>query len=354
MFADNSANAAIYSNGEVLVEESCFSDNKATLPGLIVVSKAESVLILENFDTNQERNSSVGGLDTCFGIFAHDTDYCFQFRTSEKLCDAGLFSYSPSESSSPSGLSYLSPPFFSLEPSDEVLTLTPSSSTQPSISVMPTSTSQRPSEFPFLSLMPTITIETSVPPKNDSFDWGNMSCYDDIINFQNALMKNETAGQTFIICPNSVFNLTDVGVSLLILENNVTIQCGDNGLRENNCVLWGGNDQITIEGDETYLLGLTLIASNRVSVLSKSSGKVYTKDCEWSMHKGLAVVMVYRGDMLSIPELFENQNALQASGQVAEVIVEGCLFMVRINGSISEYVIFTFSPDTYLKCSFQV
>lgn len=151
------------------------------------------------------------------------------------------------------------------------------------------------------------------------------ACYADIETLQIAL-KNENASKSFVICPESVFNLTDSNSALIIQEDNVTIQCGESGVVEDKCTLWGGEDQVTITGDGALLKGLTLIGSERVSVLLTGNGTTRMESCEWSSHEGLAVIMTYSGDLSSIPVLSDDQNKSLSAEQASEVILQRGFF----------------------------
>jgi len=68
-------------------------------------------------------------------------------------------------------------------------------------------------------------------------------CYSNLAELQ--LDINEASAEisaTYILCPNAVF---EVGMAPLVPKSNSIIQCGEDGSSENNCVLEGGQLQIT-------------------------------------------------------------------------------------------------------------
>mmetsp|Transcript_17184 Transcript_17184/g.25400 ORF Transcript_17184/g.25400 Transcript_17184/m.25400 type:complete len:1241 (+) Transcript_17184:151-3873(+) len=171
------------------------------------------------------------------------------------------------------------------------------------------------------------------------------SCYDDIIVLQTAL-ENQKAGETFVICPQSVLNLTDSNSSLIIQKENLTIQCGDSGAVEDKCTVWGGDYQVKIIGDGALLKGLTLIGSEHVSVLLAGNGTTRIESCEFLSHDGVAVILAYNGDMSTIPGISSGQNTSLSVEHASEVILESAFFednhvemgvVTILEGNLSSY-----------------
>ena len=77
----------------------------------------------------------------------------------------------------------------------------------------------------------------------------------------------------------------------LILRPNVTIQCGEDGSRENNCVLFGGDYGVFAAGlffgseilDDVVVQGMRFVNSNRYNVLLRQPGKVSFVDCSFTV-----------------------------------------------------------------------
>jgi hypothetical protein len=70
-----------------------------------------------------------------------------------------------------------------------------------------------------------------------------------------------------------------------IASSGVTLKCGYNGVRENNCVVSGGATQFVIRNSVTkiFLMGLTMIGSSELSVYGGATeGSVASFiDCDW-------------------------------------------------------------------------
>mmetsp|Transcript_25365 Transcript_25365/g.38451 ORF Transcript_25365/g.38451 Transcript_25365/m.38451 type:complete len:1326 (-) Transcript_25365:194-4171(-) len=181
----------------------------------------------------------------------------------------------------------------------------------------------------------------------------SQSCYNDLDDLQTALVDQE-AGQAFVVCPESTLNLTGSNSSLIITEDNVTIQCGDMGIIEDKCTLLGGDIQVKIMGDGLLLHGLIFLESMGVSVLLTGNGTVHIDSCEWSSHNGIAVIMAYQGDMSMMPQLSLDQNLSSSTDQTSRLIIEGSLFknnhvemgiVTMLEGNISSH------SSTFLKNS---
>ena len=97
-------------------------------------------------------------------------------------------------------------------------------------------------------------------------------CHSDWVQLSLALGETGiSTTKTFILCNNSVFDLTRVPqehVPIVIDKSNITIQCGDDGARMNMCLISGGSSHFRLQGTSTNVkfMGLTLIGSSDVSI----------------------------------------------------------------------------------------
>lgn len=116
-------------------------------------------------------------------------------------------------------------------------------------------------------------------------------CYSDWGMLVNAINTAAQRGQggVFILCPMTTFLVDAFSKSqpVIIQQSSTVLQCGDSGLRENSCVIFGGEVQILILGGATDVIfrGLTMISSSKASVnaTGNSSVKATFADCEWTV-----------------------------------------------------------------------
>jgi hypothetical protein len=117
------------------------------------------------------------------------------------------------------------------------------------------------------------------------------SCYSDWGMLVNAINSAAQQGQggVFTLCPMTTFLVDEFSVSrpVTIQQSSTVLQCGENGLRQNSCVIFGGQVQFVILGGATDVIfrGLTMISSSQISVNASgnASAKATFADCEWTV-----------------------------------------------------------------------
>ena len=131
----------------------------------------------------------------------------------------------------------------------------------------------------------------------------------DLIRSQEQLVLDESSARTYILCPNTVYQVADVlhqsqaysdGQSpLRISKSNVRIRCGDDGSSENNCILKGGvyqlgffrvssSDTADLEAaspatrkrlENVTVQGLTFNSAGTFNILIENEGDLTITDC---------------------------------------------------------------------------
>lgn len=157
----------------------------------------------------------------------------------------------------------------------------------------------------------------------------NDECFSTATSLGTAL-EAQTSNQEFRICANSMLTLEG---PLVIHQDNVTISCGENGTRSEQCALFGGEaNQVHIQGDGARLKGLTLIGSTEEASVLCSGGnqsKAYIQDCEFSGHQGVAALMIYNTTGSTENNISTWQDIYTSITSSMEVSVKGCSFEVR-------------------------
>jgi hypothetical protein len=89
--------------------------------------------------------------------------------------------------------------------------------------------------------------------------------------------------------------VADSGSPPIPLRPNLHIRCGDDGNRDNNCVVMGGDLQV--DGTNFYGLpaeldlnsvvveGFTFVGTTKYSVYAAKKGDITFVDCEWRVRK---------------------------------------------------------------------
>lgn len=130
------------------------------------------------------------------------------------------------------------------------------------------------------------------------------SCYTDWNDLQEdiSLAANSRVGGTFTICPGSVFILSEdeEDSPLVVSVSNTVIQCGEEGALDNDCIIFGGSNQVSIQGSpqNVHFNGISFLGSLSVSVLAggASEAKATFSECEFAGHVGSAVALVFNED----------------------------------------------------------
>jgi hypothetical protein len=109
--------------------------------------------------------------------------------------------------------------------------------------------------------------------------------YTKLTALQNARGGNNSVSVTYVICPNTVFDLTnDIEWNL---NGNTNYLCGEDGSSKNNCVVTGGEFQFSISlfpygfsnKDNILLSGFTFEKAGISNAAIASSGSFTIRDC---------------------------------------------------------------------------
>lgn len=293
-FLNNTGNTTIYSKGFTLVENSCFSDNEATLPGEIVV--AEAMFVEGNYSSNQGIKNVVGGLGDCFGIFAVDTVSCLQFELVESC---PVHSSSPAPSISPAGEPSLpSNGIISFHPSDDLLNITDTPSMAPSVSNIP-STLPYHSNQPSLSfsLAPSLSIFPSSSVSPTFLNYSETQCIFNWTDLTSQINSHDEASfSMFTLCSDTQFDFSAGELEpLKITSSNLLLKCFDSA-----CEFSGGSRHIILEGSiqNVTIVGITFsdvegVESSTIYGNLSSPASITFQDCKWFRNKGRAVIELH-------------------------------------------------------------
>jgi hypothetical protein len=105
--------------------------------------------------------------------------------------------------------------------------------------------------------------------------------------------SNNAVPVTYVICPNTTFNLKKT--LTWDLNGNTKYLCGENGSSTNNCVVTGGEFQFGIafypydfsDKDNILLSGFTFEKARIASAAIASSGNFIIRDCVFKVRKQL-------------------------------------------------------------------
>ena len=141
----------------------------------------------------------------------------------------------------------------------------------------------------------------------------------DLIRSQEQLVLDESTSRTYILCPNTVYELADVlhqgqaysdGQSpLRISKSNVRIRCGEDGSSDNNCILKGGvyqlgffrvsqSDIADLEAstatpqriENVTVQGLTFNSAGTFNILIENEGDLTIADCVFVENNNVALI----------------------------------------------------------------
>lgn len=118
-----------------------------------------------------------------------------------------------------------------------------------------------------------------------------ISSYAELTSLEAARGNNNAVPVTYIICPNTVFNLT--GEFEWNLNGNTNYVCGYDGASTNNCVVTGGEFQFTVSlfpynfssKDNIVISGFTFEKAAIASGAIASSGNFEICDCIFKVRK---------------------------------------------------------------------
>lgn len=310
---------------------SCFDSIKLNSTNIVFIQSGSNLVENENnFVRNIEANNAT---DICEGIFVESPGSdCVQNLPCEGVCMlmngssclAGTntnLSSKPSMSSIPSTMpSKSSIPTTSHNPTEidvslespstrPSITVTSFPSFLPSISSFPTNfagevfpssdpssvpkneLSSMPSSLPSMSPRPSISarpsIRTSLLPSHDPTS--APSCYDntsDLVKAIDILSITTSSINTIRLCPRTIFDFDRLDDSsnlpLRIERGSLTFQCGELGLRSDECVIFGGIRQFEVgTALEVNFVGITFVGATieSVTVTRLSSSSILFMNC---------------------------------------------------------------------------
>lgn len=189
-----------------------------------------------------------------------------------------------------------------------------------------------------------------------------LDCYTSTLDILLAQLSDKPTPQAYILCPNTKikigtfnnplindFRVVDGDYSILAVRNNVTIQCGKDGRKENNCVIDGGFVQVltlqkvsTPHGlvdyngtvDNLTIRGLTFTGSLKnmghfggASVsLSHPGRNIRFEDCLWTgMSAQIGFVGTYRNYVQSLA-------SVPLDAQSVDVTFSDCIIQHSVYG----------------------
>lgn len=129
----------------------------------------------------------------------------------------------------------------------------------------------------------------------------NSTCYSNITEIGLLIeRKNPFIQEIFILCPDTVYMLTDGtidGMNPIIAGSNCIFKCGDDGKSSNGCVLSGGTFQVATFADfeadfkvGIVFQGITFVSGSMAAALLIAPGDVTFIDCIFQVRFCLAVL----------------------------------------------------------------
>ncbi len=167
---------------------------------------------------------------------------------------------------------------------------------------------------------------------------------------------NSTVGATLVVCPKTLFNLTNFqqkGQAPLILRSSIlSLQCGSDGSRSNECVFEGGQSQITLEEkrSQVSIQGMTFRGATKVAVVVKGTPPflVEFSDCAFENAIGTSAIQVSSSNLQPLPAVTDDvlasntltrfRDLAQASASLSSVVgIRDCTFTDNhVKGSLVE------------------
>lgn len=252
----------VLSSGSIALADNCFISNQATLtPGVVFVEKKSSVTLNRNNFGQGNEASHFACKAISIGAklgSANITGSCLQFEAPKCSIVSTIGSTAPTVK--PSGASASDFPSF-----------------QPSLSTQaPYGSSVKP------------TISSFTPTQSCFTQW-------DALSLAVTAVCSTERGGTFVLCPNTLFNLDRFSNPLItpiqIASSNVTLKCGSDGARQNNCVVSGGATQFVIRNTvaNVFFVGITMVGSSVLSVegVATESSVASFIDCQWRVSESL-------------------------------------------------------------------
>eukprot|EP00986_Skeletonema_menzelii_P010319 scaffold5018_cov147-Skeletonema_menzelii.AAC.14 len=139
----------------------------------------------------------------------------------------------------------------------------------------------------------------------------------------------------FKICPNSTLDASSGPI--VIDYDYVTVQCGIEGQKSDNCQIIGGFAHFHIVGTSTEieLAGLRMSSSKGSSIIAASTKDATLKinDCEWMANNGASAVLIRNNatvDASNTTGILDVSSMLGASEAAMSVVLSGVGFMQNV------------------------
>jgi hypothetical protein len=208
-----------------------------------------------------------------------------------------------------------------------------------------------PTSSPTTSFVPTMS--PTAPFCSD----GTTRGYDSWVALGDAIESGHN-GQTFVLCPNTLFDPNDFSTDDIIIVPDtaiivddildLTIQCGTSGTLDQNCTIQSGESHFWLRGDvgDITFNGIRFEQADQTSILayaSSSSTATFT-DCVWSNNEGQfgsgvniwSDLLRERMTVVIIGCEFVNNTSIEGTLVVegGTLEVESCIFLGTIDGAI--------------------
>lgn len=137
----------------------------------------------------------------------------------------------------------------------------------------------------------------------------------------------------FKICPN---NELDASTGPIVIDyEDITVQCGSNGLKSDNCLIVGGFVHFHIVGSSTgvKLAGLKMTSSTGSSVVAAGmkDATLQITDCEWNSNTGASAVLIRNNATFDASTgTFDILSMLDSSAAAMSVEMSGVGFMQNV------------------------
>lgn len=139
----------------------------------------------------------------------------------------------------------------------------------------------------------------------------------------------------FKICPNSTLDASSGPI--VIDYDYITVQCGNDGRKSDNCQIIGGFVHFHIVGASTdiELAGLRMSSSTGSSIIAagKKDATLKINDCEWMANSGASAVLIRNNatvDANNTTGILDITSMLASSEAAMSVVLSGAGFMQNV------------------------
>lgn len=143
--------------------------------------------------------------------------------------------------------------------------------------------------FDIMGFLSTLKLEGPIPCPSDP----NVTGYDNITQFLVDLVLTnlvEPMPGTYTICPHTNYTFREElslygedNLPVLIPFDNITINCGENGALENNCIFMDGYVHVILASTNSEMNGFTFMGSKGLSVVAvgPATNQATFNNCVW-------------------------------------------------------------------------